>query len=318
MRSSQMFFVFLLPSLRPSNTFGRAHKNFRDEWRRWSNPTQPPSHLRPLPHPFFFYSSRVVSLEASKLFKQLTKEGLQAARASAREKTFQAGQEIFKEGDAGDGLYILKDGSVEISSAVNGSSRRVFSKISAGDMFGEMAVLEDKPRSASALAVKPTSAYFITRQAMLQLMESYPELSLLLLREISNRLREFNRQYLEETLQSERLAIVGRFARSIVHDLKNPLNVIGLTAELACLPEVTQEMREQSRARISKQIERISDMIGEILDFTQGSQSAFVLAPIDYATFIEQVANEIRPEAALKSADVELVPPLPSANPSRS
>ena len=80
-------------------------------------------------------------------------------------------------------------------------------------------------------------------------------------------------------LQAERLAVVGRFARSIVHDLKNPLNIIGLTAEMAGMERATPEMRQQASTRIRKQVERISELIGEILDFTQGSQSDFVLAP---------------------------------------
>ena len=110
---------------------------------------------------------------------------------------------------------------------------------------------------------------------MLALVERSPALALALLREISHRLREFNRQYLQEMLQTERLAIVGRFARSIVHDLKNPLNIIGLTAEMAGMDRATPEMRQQAALRIRKQVERISEMISEILDFTQGSQSDF-------------------------------------------
>jgi signal transduction histidine kinase len=127
-----------------------------------------------------------------------------------------------------------------------------------------------------------------------------------LLREISHRLREFNRQYLRELLQSERLAIVGRFARSIVHDLKNPLNVIGLTAELAGLERATPEMRQQAGASIRKQVEIISDLISEVLDFTQGSQSDFVLAPSDYGAYVTQLVEELGPEAALKSVTLEL------------
>ena len=85
-----------------------------------------------------------------------------------------------------------------------------------------------------------------------------------LLREISQRLRVFNQRYIQEILQTERLTIVGRFARSIVHDLKNPLNIIGLTAEMYCLDSATAESRQKSASTIRKQIERVSDMISEI------------------------------------------------------
>jgi signal transduction histidine kinase len=237
---------------------------------------------------------------------------LNALRRIAREQKFSAGQEIFKAGDNGNGVYMVRTGRVEISGLVDQQVRLVFSEVGPGDIFGEMAVIEDKPRSASAVARADATVYFIPRAEMLALVERSPALALALLREISHRLREFNRQYLREVLQAERLAIVGRFARSIVHDLKNPLNIIGLTAELAGMDRATPAIRQQAAAGIRKQVERISDLIGEILDFTQGSQSDFVLAPTDYGVFVTQLLEELGPEAGLKSVALELANPPPS------
>jgi len=253
----------------------------------------------------------VVTLEASELFRHLNPDELQALKNFARERKYRWGEDIFKEGDAGDGIYAVKEGVVEISGIVGNNVRVAFSKLGPGEIFGEMAVLEDKPRSASATARGETTVYFLERAEMLKLVERSPTLSLSLLREISHRLREFNRQYLREVLQTERLAIVGRFARSIVHDLKNPLNIIGLTAEMAGSPHAPLEMRQDAQARIRKQVDRISDMIGEILDFTRGSQSAVILASFEYGQFVQRLLDEIRPEAALKSAALELDSPLP-------
>jgi signal transduction histidine kinase len=254
----------------------------------------------------------VVTLEASKFFCQFSRPELNALRCVTREKKFAAGQEIFKEGDNGDGVYVVRDGLVEISGLVDHQVRFVFSQIGPGDIFGEMAVLECKPRSACAVAKQTTSVYFIPRAEILSLVEHSPELALALLKEISHRLRQFNQQYLRQMLQTERLAIVGRFARSIVHDLKNPLNIIGLTAEMAGMDRATPEMRQQASLRIRKQVERISDLIGEILDFTQGSQSNFVLAPSDYGAFVTHLLDELVPETALKSTTIELENPPPS------
>jgi signal transduction histidine kinase len=94
-------------------------------------------------------------------------------------------------------------------------------------MFGEMAVIDQKPRSACAVARPTDFPLFHSEPGIAgELIARCPSLALALLREISLRLREFNRQHVREVLQSERLAIIGRFARSIVHDLKNPLNII--------------------------------------------------------------------------------------------
>ncbi len=254
----------------------------------------------------------MVALEDSRLFCQISPQELNALRAIAQERTFSNGKEIFKEGDAGDGVYVVKDGLVEISGIIGENVRHVFSRVAPGDIFGEMAVLDNKPRSACATARQATTVYFIPRSPMLELVERSPALSLAVLREVSQRLRDFNRHYVREVLQAERLAIVGRFARSIVHDLKNPLNIIGITAEMAGMAQATPEHRSQASERICKQVERISDLIGEILDFTQGSQAAFVLAPTHYGTFVQQIVEEIQPEVALKSVALELENPPPS------
>jgi signal transduction histidine kinase len=252
----------------------------------------------------------VIALESSQLFSHLDAGEL---RQVAEERKFSAGQEIFKEGDEGDGVFVVQQGLVEISGLVGENARHVFSRAGPGEIFGEMAVIEQKPRSACATAARETTVYFIPQAAMLALVERSPALALGLLREVSRRLREFNRQYLQEVLQTERLAIIGRFARSIVHDLKNPLNVIGLTAEVAGMERATPEMRRQATAGIRKQVERISDMIGEILEFTQSSSSDFVLAPSDYGAFVKYLLEELRTEASLKSVKLEVESPLPEA-----
>jgi signal transduction histidine kinase len=248
----------------------------------------------------------MVTIESSKLFCHLKAEELQAVRAVAQERSYAAGEEIFKAEDEGDGVYVVTDGLVEISGLVRQDVRHVFAQVEPGGFFGEMAVLDNKPRSACATAVKATRACFIPRDRMLKLVEQSPALSLVLLRDITRRLREFDRQYIRELLRAERLAVVGRFARSIVHDLKNPLNIIGLTAEMVCMDSTTEEFRKTAMTRIRKQVERIGNLINDILEFTQGPSAAWVVAPMDYSVFVRQVADEIRPDVEVKGVQLEL------------
>jgi signal transduction histidine kinase len=256
----------------------------------------------------------VVALENNKLFSQLTPQELSKLRGIAREQTVAAGREIFKEGDPGDGVYLVKDGLVEISVRGGQTGRYVFVEAGPGDLLGEMAVIEDQPRSATAMARKETVLYFIPRAEVLQLVDQSPGLALALLRVISHRLRGFNRQYLREVLQAERLSVVGRFARSIIHDLKNPLNIIGLTAEMAALGQPVSESREKALKTIRQQVDRINELVAEILDFTQGASPELVLPPVDFAGFVQDVLDEIREEAALRSATVEVENQPPSVS----
>lgn len=253
----------------------------------------------------------MVALESSRLFENLAEGDFVKLREVARELTFTEGQTIFQEGDRGDGLYVVKDGVVLISARMGEGDGRALSKLHAGESFGEMAVLDNEPRSATASAEGTTVVYFISRDDLLSLLERIPRLSSCLVREVSRRLRDFNRHYISETLQAERLSLVGRFARSIVHDLKNPLNIIGIAAELAGMEGATAQSRQSAKERIRKQVDRISGMCNELLEFTRGAQTTFVMAPTDYASFINQVVEEIRTEVALKSVKVvfETQPP---------
>jgi len=154
------------------------------------------------------------------------------------------------------------------------------------------------------VAAEDTQVYFIPRGVMLALVERSPQISLKLLREISSRLREFNQQYVREVLQAERLAAIGKFARSIVHDLKNPLNIIGLSAEIAGMEGIPAEKRTEANLYIRKQVLRINDMIGEIMEFSRNQHTAQELKPTDYAKFVHGLAVEMRLELEMKKVAV--------------
>jgi len=244
--------------------------------------------------------------ESSKLCRQLTAGEIQTLQQTSRELQFKAGETIFCEGEKGNGIYIVKEGTVSISTPLSDGEKKILTRVEPSGVFGEMAVVDDFPRSASAVAENDVTVYFIPSEDLWRAMETMPKLSLCLFREVSGRLREFNKQYVEDVLQSERLALVGRFARSIIHDLKNPLNIIGLAAELAGMENAPLESRQRSKERIRKQVERITNMVNELLEFTRGSQSAFVAAAVDYSAFVPQVLDELTMEMSLKNIVIEL------------
>jgi signal transduction histidine kinase len=248
----------------------------------------------------------VVELESANLFKTLPPVEWRELNKIAEERRSAVGSEIFREGDPGDGIYVVKEGLVEISALVAENQRRVLSQRGPGEIFGEMAVVEDRPRSATATAVKDTRLYFLPRSEMLAMLQHSPGLSFNILQEVSHRLREFDQLHLREVVQAERLAVLGNFARSIIHDLKTPLTIIGLSSEIACMPNATPEKRALAQERIRKQIWRINDMVGDILEFTRSRQPDAQLATVNYSDFIAEIFPELRAEAETKSAQLEM------------
>jgi signal transduction histidine kinase len=226
-------------------------------------------------------------------------------------RSFRAEETIFAAGDPGDGFYLVESGSVRISAVLGQSEPRVLATMVPGDFFGEMAVLDDAPRSATATAEVATSTTFVGRDTLLQLLERQPSLALTLVREFSLRMRALNQKYLDEIVQAERLAAVGRFAGTIVHDFKNPLTVIGLAAEMAGQQGVSETVRQKSLSRITQQIQRITNMLHELIDFTKPSGQRPKLSPTDFAAFMTPLSDELSPEIATRKVELIFESPPP-------
>jgi signal transduction histidine kinase len=107
---------------------------------------------------------------------------------------------------------------------------------------------------------------------------------------------------------------VGRFARSIVHDFKNPLNIIGISADMSAMDNATLDLRLTARNRIRRQVDRLSNMISELLGFTRGTATSIVLAQLDYAGFVKPLLEEIGHEVEPRNVKIVLSPDLPRVN----
>ena len=256
----------------------------------------------------------MTDLKTPSPFLHLLSAELETLKRTGQKISYRAGEIIFNQGDVGDGIYIVEEGEVEISAVVNGERGPSLSRLHPRDFFGEMAVIDDQPRSATAAAVVDTVVAFVPRDETLRALSGSPEMLTALVRELCLRMRQFDRRFIENIIQAERLSLVGRFAQSIVHDFKNPLNIIGWAAEVAGGEDATSEERNEGKTQIRRQVERLTNMINELLEFTRGSSRALNLAPTNYGELVKEFLKEIRPEAAEKSVAIECENPPPDVS----
>jgi hypothetical protein len=99
------------------------------------------------------------------------------------------GEYVFREGDLGTEMYIIHEGKVEIVNRVEGKDT-VLAVLEKGDFFGEMSVLEDLPRAASARALTDTRLLQINGSTFDQMLRDNPEIAVRVMRKLSRRLRE--------------------------------------------------------------------------------------------------------------------------------
>ena len=99
------------------------------------------------------------------------------------------GEYVFREGDLGTEMYIIHEGKIEILNSMNGKEVAI-AVLEKGDFFGEMSILEDMPRAASARAITPTRVLSINGSTFDQMLKDTPEVAVRMMRKLSRRLRE--------------------------------------------------------------------------------------------------------------------------------
>jgi len=180
------------------------------------------------------------------------------------------GEVIFREGDPGDLLYLVGEGSVRISKSGRGGEQETLGVIQPGNFFGEMALLDGQPRSAMATAVGNTLLGTVDEPTFQHILELAPSrLHMNFLRSVTERLRSVNSHFISEVMRSERLSLVGSMANSIIHDLKNPICIIrsgcDLIGERSNDPGQLQLLRMMDNA-----VDGMLAMTQELLDCARG------------------------------------------------
>lgn len=107
--------------------------------------------------------------------------------AAGRVVSYPDGGVVFIRGDVGNDAYIVKSGLVEIREA-----GRALETVRPGELFGELALVDEGPRSASAVAVGPTEAAVIDRETFHRLVRNDPDFALAVMHEMARRLRAMN------------------------------------------------------------------------------------------------------------------------------
>ncbi len=129
------------------------------------------------------------ALKKISLFSGLPDDMLTRLATEVQEKQIFAGTTLFREGDPGDALYFILDGQLEISQLMGADREIVLGVFQAGDYFGEMSLLDDKPRSATARTVTDCWLLALNKTDFDNLLDNNPALARRLTRAISDRLR---------------------------------------------------------------------------------------------------------------------------------
>jgi CRP-like cAMP-binding protein len=124
------------------------------------------------------------------LFRELSKRELKSVGECCRERDYAAGDLLLRQGEGGVGLFLLVSGGVRIVQRRDDGSEHELRRLGAGDAMGEMGLLDEQPRSASAIALEPTRALVIPVWDFRATLREVPDVAIKLLGVLSQRLRQ--------------------------------------------------------------------------------------------------------------------------------
>lgn len=130
---------------------------------------------------------KVLLLKSSDIFNEINTEDLRFVADVLEEEQYFEGDRIFEINDRGEYMYLIIEGEVGI--ALEKNSNDFVATMSSGECFGEMNLLDDLPRSASAVVLKNTTVLKLSQARLRGLIMSYPELGLGMLKSLSLKLR---------------------------------------------------------------------------------------------------------------------------------
>ncbi len=137
------------------------------------------------------YAVRVAELLShTSLFAELSQDDLEHLAETARVRTYHRGEIIVREGEAATGCFMIASGRVEVLMGVDGPQTKVLGTLEGGDFFGEMAVIDDHPRSATIRALEETECVAIRRADFLETLQHRPQIAVRMLPVLVRRLRQ--------------------------------------------------------------------------------------------------------------------------------
>ena len=143
------------------------------------------------------------------IFQDLSRREFNRIEEILHQRSFSVDEYIVKEGDVGVGMYIILSGEVRIVHRGADGEEVLLTTFGPGDFFGDQALLEESPRSASAIATEPCAALGFFRPDLLELIESNPRLGLKIIMRLSQmisvRLRQTNRLLKEARDRGDKL-----------------------------------------------------------------------------------------------------------------
>jgi CRP/FNR family cyclic AMP-dependent transcriptional regulator len=199
----------------------------------------------------------VAVLAECTLFSGMPRQDLEELAPAAKSRTFGNGSYIFREGDVGNALYVIRRGQVKISRMGRGGAEAVYAILVPGDSFGEIALLSgDATRTADAQAMELTECVSVSKDPLLSFLDQHPVMS----RHLMQALARYVLQVDESLAEIAFLDITGRVARKLLDlgESHGRQTADGIRIDLRLSQRTLASMVSASRENVNRALHRFT------------------------------------------------------------
>lgn len=246
------------------------------------------------------------------IFSELSDFEIQQLVQVVQEIQFNKDAIICEEGSFDDRIFVILKGKVSAWKYYGKADAVLLGEYTVGHLFGEIAVIEKSPRTASVLAEEEVVAATITGTDLRQIMSRSSSLPWAFIRSLSSVVRESNQiltqhlqgqnQELKEAYQQlqhqqnlllkhERLSNLGKIASLVVHDLRGPLTTLKCINHLMISFPANPDVVRSSYEKIETQISTIEQLVDDILNYVKGTPD-LSLSLVSLSQLLEDLCKE--------------------------
>ena len=245
-----------------------------------------------------------------KLFDIIPPDDLDAILKLFHEVNFKAGETIYEESSTGEDFYIILSGTIDIFQNLQpsmGTGKVKVNTLVEYNFFGEMALFDDFTRQVTAIAITDCRLLALKRDDFRQLFLRYPDMFFNLMNAFFIRSRKTNNKYqefIQRHIKKSHLLAIGDATSKIIHDIKTPISITILTAEL--IADMYPETKEFTN-KIKKQAKDLDDLVREILDFATNKKSFLNIQECSIEELLNELKSTILPIAEVKLIDISFI-----------
>ncbi|GAP14816.1 signal transduction histidine kinase [Longilinea arvoryzae] len=218
-------------------------------------------------------------------------------------------------------FYLILQGSALVTKVINETETRILKHLSAGDFFGEMAIIHNAPRAATVSTLTPTTVLALEKEAFSDILETSSSISLAMVREVSSRLRQNDEMAIEDLrLKASELASAynqlaeleiarNEFLTILAHELRTPLMAANGYLQIAQSGMLKDDELKSAIDTISHHVQDITSLVNNLLFLQEMKLILPDFQNVDLAGIVSNACEAYRQTALKNGCEIKLTAP---------